>query len=141
MKYPAVFIFIKSTVTGSLITHIRLHAIIIIYFSINNIFRPERNMKIEIEIIFIRRNPFESPAHAFSKSFNFFKWRTGYSYICYVVIIEMHQCCLGMIRAKRTTHTTFFPPGSKHKMLYDQLTSAIKEISECFFAAGSVKYI
>jgi hypothetical protein len=45
-------------------------------------------------------------------------------------MFEVHESAFDMVDVKRTAHATPLPPGSEHKMLYEQLATPLEEIGQ-----------
>ena len=41
-------------------------------------------------------------------------------------MFEVHESAFDMVDVKRTAHATPLPPGSEHKMLYEQLATPLE---------------
>ena len=51
----------------------------------------------------------------------------------------MWHCAVKVIGHERATGTTFLPIGPEHEVIDHQLTAAVEEIGQRFFAFGSVE--
>src|SRR5438034_6495284 len=118
-----------------------LRSVIVINFSVPFVFLGERNVIIEIEIVPVRRKPFETPAHSFLIGLNFGQRCARDNDEGHVAMREMPVCAVKVVSEIRTAFASLFPPRAKHEMIDDQLTATVKEIGQGFPAIWAVEDI
>src|SRR5260221_54254 len=85
-----------------------------------------------VEVIAVRRHPFEFPAHAFLVGLDLGKRRARDDDQRYIALCEMSHRAIEMISKQRAARAALHPAGTKHEVIDDELAFAAEEVGQRF---------
>jgi hypothetical protein len=93
-----------------------------------DVFRPERDVEVVVEVTAKRGHPEERPAHALAHRFDLLDGRAGDRGVTDVVVLQVGQNARDVIDFERTADALMLSAGRHHEVLDVKLTAALEEI-------------
>jgi hypothetical protein len=95
-----------------------------------NVFRPERDVEVVVEVTAKRGHPEECPAHALAHHFDLLDGRAGDRGVTDIVVFEVGQNARDVIDFERTADTLMLGARRHHEMFDVKLTAALEQIRQ-----------
>src|SRR5262249_41620762 len=100
-----------------------------------------RYVIVKVEIAPVGRHPLEVPAHTLLERQQLSQRRSRHGDQRDIAGVQMHDNAVEVVSLERTTLAALGPAGSEHEVIDDQLTPAVKEVSQRLSSARAVENI
>src|SRR5579864_6815327 len=139
MEHAALLVFEEYTDSGVLRTAGILSLEIVEGLFLGHLFRCERNVVVEIEIVFVGREPFEIPAHAFFVGCQLAIWRARDRDHGGVAMVDVDDVAVEAVSPERAMLASRVPTGVEHKMVDDQLAAPVEEFRQRLLTVRTIE--
>src|SRR5271165_6971715 len=141
MKDVTVHVFVENAAAREFIDPYLAYFVIVIALAFGDLFWPERDMKIVIEIARRGRYPLDAPPHSLFVGLDLGQRRTRDGDVADVAMLEVDEDAVDMIELEGATNAALAPAGTEHEMLDDQLAASAEEVGEGLLPVRPVENI
>src|SRR5262249_14367171 len=118
-----------------------VQTVVVVDLSLRLLFLGKGNVIVRIEVVGERRDPVESPAHAFLEGLDLIVRRSRNSAERHIAMRKVNQGTVDVVGEERAARTSLFPSRTKHEMVDDQLAPAIEKVRQSFLSLWTLEHV
>ena len=135
------FVLVEHAAARHFVDHLGAVAVVVGGLAGGDLLGRERHVEVVVEVIAVRRHPFDAPAHALPERLGLRQWRARDHGVWHVVVREVNQRTHGVVEFERAADAAFRPVRAEHEVLDDELAAPVEQVGERLLAVRAVEHV